>query len=173
MHLLHLLRHAKSLWKGDAEDHERPLSRRGRKAARLVGRHLAAAARAPDLILCSSAARTRQTLDLVLAELGARPRCAVEDELYLAGPEKLLGRIARLAEADRDVLLIGHNPGLHELAVALADPGTPQARAMVSGKFPTAAYVSLRVATGWAEIGRARHAVAAYVTPELLGAGEG
>ncbi|HMC64868.1 MAG TPA: histidine phosphatase family protein, partial [Gemmataceae bacterium] len=64
MHMLHLLRHAKSSWKGHVEDHERPLNRRGREAARRVGRQLPAATGALDLALCSSALRTRQTLDL-------------------------------------------------------------------------------------------------------------
>ncbi len=173
MHMLHLLRHAKSSWKGDAEDHERRLSRRGREASRLVGRHLAAAIGAPDLVLCSSAARTRETLDLVLAGFAPRPRCLVEDELYLANPKKLLGRLSRLAEDEGNVLLIGHNPGMHELAMMLAEPGTPQASALASGKFPTAARVSLRISTRWAEIGGARHPVVDYVTPESLAEGKG
>lgn len=172
MHMLHLLRHAKSSWKGDGEDRERPLNRRGREAARLVGKHLAAAIAAPDLVLSSSAARTRETLDLVLAGFTPRPRSAVEEELYLASGEKLLERLSRLAEEDAEVLLIGHNPGLHELAVTLAQPDARQARAMAAGKFPTAARVSLRIATRWAEIGQSRHAVVDYVTPESLAKGK-
>ena len=90
MHMLHLLRHAKSSWNDDVEDHERPLNRRGREAARLVGRHLPAAAGAIDLVLCSSAARTRETLDLALAGFAAPPRCLIEDELYLADRDELI-----------------------------------------------------------------------------------
>ena len=76
MHMLHLLRHAKSSWKEDVEDRERPLNRRGREAARRVGQHLPAAVGALDLVLCSSARRTRETMDLVLAELQGRSRAA-------------------------------------------------------------------------------------------------
>ena len=68
MHMLHLLRHAKSSWKEDVDDHERRLNRRGREAARRVGQQLPAALGALDLVLCSSARRTRETMELVIAE---------------------------------------------------------------------------------------------------------
>lgn len=173
MHMLHLLRHAKSSRKEAVEDHERSLNRRGREAARRVGKHLASAAGALDLVLCSSAVRTRETLDLVLGEFAARPRCLIEDELYLAGREKLMDRLRGLAEEDGSVLLVGHNPGLHELAIALAEPNTPPARALASGKFPTAARVSFRVATRWAALGDSRHHIIDYVTAESLPGGKG
>ena len=101
MHTLHLLRHAKSSWKEDVEDRERRLNRRGREAARRVGRHLPATVGALDLVLCSSAVRTRETMDLVLAEYRVRPRSMIEDELYAASPEKLMDRLRRLDEDDR------------------------------------------------------------------------
>jgi phosphohistidine phosphatase len=169
MHLLHLLRHAKSSWKEDVEDHQRPLNRRGRQAARLVGRHLPATAGAIDLVLCSSAARTRETLDLVLAEFAPRPRCLIEDALYLAAREELIERLQRLAESDINVLLIGHNPGLHELAVALAKPDS--SRSWTAGKFPTAARISFCVATPWSALGDARHRLVDYVTVGSLAGG--
>src|ERR1700740_2490981 len=87
MHMLHLLRHAKSSWKEDVSDRERRLSRRGRETARRVARHLPAAVGALDLVLCSGARRTRETLDLVLAEFAARPRCLLEVELYAVSRE--------------------------------------------------------------------------------------
>jgi phosphohistidine phosphatase len=172
MNMLHLLRHAKSSAKEDVEDHERPLSQRGRKAARRIGRNLSAKLGAIDLVLCSSARRTRETLDLVLDEFspGRRtlPRTLIEDELYLASREKLAGRLGRLDARDVNVLLIGHNPGLHELAVALADENSPAFRALSSGKFPTAAYASFRVPTAWSILGSTRHELIGYVTPESL-----
>jgi phosphohistidine phosphatase len=169
MHLLHLLRHAKSSWKEGVEDHQRPLNRRGREAARLVGRHLPATAGAIDLVLCSSAARTRETLDLVLAEFALRPRCLIEDALYLAAREELIERLQRLAESDVNVLLIGHNPGLHELAVALAK--SDNSRSWTGGKFPTAARISFCVATPWSALGDARHRLVDYVTVGSLAGG--
>lgn len=168
MKLLHLLRHAKSSAKEDVEDHERPLNRRGRAAARRVGEHLPAKLGAVDLVLCSSARRTRETLDLIIAEFSPRPRILIEDELYLASAGNLKKRLRRLAARDTNILLIGHNPGLHELAVALADKGSPDFRALSSGKFPTAACVSLRVPADWSALGSSRHEVVAYVTPASL-----
>jgi phosphohistidine phosphatase len=173
MHLLHLLRHAKSSWKEDVEDHERPLNRRGREAARLVGQHLPAAAGAIDLVLCSSAARTRETLDLALAGFAPRPRCLIEDGLYLADHNELIERLQQLAESEVNVLVIGHNPGLHELAMALTALDSPRARALTSGKFPTAARVSLCVATHWAALGGSRHRLVDYVSAASLAGGKG
>ena len=169
MHMLHLLRHAKSSWKEDAEDHERPLSRRGREAARRLGRQLPAAIGVLDLVLCSSARRACETLDPVLAGFTPRPHVLIERGLYLASREKLLERLRRLAEADGNVLLIGHNPALFELALALADPDAPPFRALAGGKFPTAACASFRVETRWESLGRPRPALVAYVTPASLG----
>jgi len=168
MNMLHLLRHAKSSTKQNVEDHERPLSRRGRKTARRVGQSLSGELGAVDLVLCSSARRTRETLDFVLDEFSPRPRTSIEDELYLASREKLAARLGRLDTSDVNVLLIGHNPGLHELALALADENSPAFPALASGKFPTAAYVSFRVPADWSVLGSSRHVVIGYVTPESL-----
>ena len=176
MNMLHLLRHAKSSAKEDVDDHQRPLSRRGRKTARRVGKNLSAKLGAIDLVLCSSARRTRETLDLVLDELSpaprSMPRTSIEDELYLASREKLAARLGRLDARDVNVLLIGHNPGLHELAVTLADENSPAFRALASGKFPTAAYVSFLVPADWSILGSSRHELIGYVTPESLADGD-
>jgi phosphohistidine phosphatase len=172
MKMLHLLRHAKSSAKEDVDDHERPLSRRGRAAARHVGEHLPAKLGAVDLVLCSDARRTRETLDVVIAEFSPRPRIMLEEELYLASAERLTKRLRRLAAHDTNVLLIGHNPGLHELAVALADKASPDFGALSSGKFPTAACVSFRVLADWSSLGSSRHELVAYVTPASLGSEE-
>jgi phosphohistidine phosphatase len=172
MHMLHLLRHAKSSWKDDVSDRERTLTRRGREAARRVGRHFPAAVGELDLVLCSSARRTRETLDLVLAEFAVRPRSLVEDELYTANQEGVMDRLRRLQEGYRNVLLIGHNPGLHELAVALADTRSPRFSALASGKFPTAARASLRIPEQWAVLGRSRYELIDYVTVDSLPEGE-
>ena len=164
MHRLHLLRHAKSSRDDAIEDRRRPLSRRGREAARSVGRTLPQTAGAIDLVLCSSAVRTRETLALALAGFAAPPRCLFEDELYLADRNRLILRLQRLCESNDNVLVIGHNPGLHELALALAEPGTPAAGALASGKFPTAARASFCVATRWSALGQGRHRLIGYET---------
>ena len=168
MHMLHLLRHAKSSWKEELEDHERPLNRRGREAARRVGQALPAAVGALDLVLCSSARRTRETLELIIAELAARPRIVLEDELYEASKDQLMDCLRRLAEETGNVLLIGHNPGLHELAMAIADTNTAAFRALSSGKFPTAARASFRVSEPWSGFGRLPYELVDYITAGSL-----
>lgn len=165
MHMLHLLRHAKAQAKSDQGDHARTLNRRGREAACRVGKYLPAAVGALDLALSSSAARTRETLELVLAELPARPRCLIEDELYLADCDRLIARLRRLDDAETNVLLVGHNPGLRELAIALTDPASPDAAALAADKFPTAARASFRIDATWSALDLSRHRLIDYVVP--------
>jgi phosphohistidine phosphatase len=164
---LHLIRHAKSSAK-EGDDHERTLSRRGRDSARLLGKYLPTLVGPIDFVLCSSALRTRETLDLVLAELSPKPRCAIADELYLASCEKLMHRLRRLDERDAHVVVIGHNPGLFDLAMALAQESSPNFRALASSKFPTSTCASFRVETDWSALGNARHEMTGYVTPDSL-----
>lgn len=172
MNMLHLLRHAKSSASEGIEDHDRPLSRRGRDAARRVGKHFSATIGAFDLVLCSSARRTRETLDLVVTEFSPRPHCRIEGGLYLAGRERLIERLRGLDDRDANVLLIGHNPGLHELALALADKDSPDFAELASGKFPTAAYASFNLSAGWSTLGHSRYQLIAYVTPKSASRGE-
>jgi len=168
MHMLHLLRHAKSERDQPVADKERQLSRRGRDAARRVGQTLPDAVGPLDLVLCSPSVRTRETAELVLAGYVAPPSIVYDDAIYLAGPGALLRRLRQLDEADGTVLVIGHNPGLHELAVALAAPASPRYTALAGGKFPTAARASFRVDGTWAKLDRGRHALTDYVTAKSL-----
>ena len=170
MHLLHLLRHAKSDRDEGVEDHERKLSRRGREASRRVGESLPAALGALDLVLCSTSLRTRQTAKLVLARFAPPPRVQFEDGLYLAGRTVLLRRLSQLDESVPAVMLIGHNPGLHELALALSSSDSPGYRELASGKFPTTARASFAIDGPWANLARSRHALTDYVTAKSLGA---
>ena len=169
MHRLHLLRHAKSDRDTDLEDRERPLSPRGREAAKRVGDSLPAALDGVDLVLCSTALRTRETAALALAGFPAPPRILFEDALYLAGAPALLRRLRHIDESDRAVLVIGHNPGLQELALTLAAPGSRLYRALADGKFPTAARASFAIDGAWADLGRGRHRLVDYATPKSLG----
>lgn len=170
MHRLHLIRHAKSAAYDGIDDRDRPLSRRGRDAARRVGESLPAALGPVDLVLCSTARRTRETAALVLSGFAAPPPIRFEDVLYLAGPATLMRRLRRLDETCGTVLLIGHNPGLHDLAVSLAATDSPRYRALAEGKFPTTARASFAVACSWTDLNQSRHALLDYVTPKSLGA---
>jgi|SRR5215469_6461240 len=169
MHQLHLLRHAKSSWDDDADDHQRPLNKRGREAARLIGESLPKAIGALDLVLCSSALRTRETAELALAGFRPKPRVLYEDTLYLATEEALIERLRELDESADAVMVIGHNPGLHELAVALAAPASAGFSTLANGKFPTGVRCRFVIATSWAEIDSTRHRLIDYVTVKSLG----
>ena len=119
-----------------------------------------------DLVLCSSARRTRETAELVLAGLEPLPRILYEDELYLASAKTLLRRLRRLDEAEGSVLAIGHNPGMHKLALALTAKNSPSRAALAAGKFPTGARASFAIDGSWASLGRQRHQLVDYVTPK-------
>ena len=169
MHQLHLLRHAKSSWDDDADDHQRPLNRRGCEAARLIGETLPKAIGELDLVLCSTALRARETAELALGGYRPAPAILYENGLYLATAEALLHRLQQLDEADGAVMVVGHNPGLHEFAAALADPGSSGFSTLANGKFPTGVRVRFTVATSWAELDTSRHRLVDYVTVKSLG----
>jgi hypothetical protein len=111
MHHLHLLRHAKSSYPEGVDDAERPLSRRGREAACRVAENLPEALGALDLVLCSTALRTRETAELVLAGFAVTPRIVYEDGLYLAGRAVLVRRLRGLDESAGAVMVIGTTLG--------------------------------------------------------------
>jgi phosphohistidine phosphatase len=171
MHRLHLLRHAKSGWDNDLEDAERPLSKRGRQAAQLIGETLPKAIGDVDLVLCSTALRTRETAELALSGFRPAPRVLFEENLYLATKEALIARLRQLGEACGAVLVVGHNPGLHELAAALAPSGSKTGREITDGKFPTGVRVSFAIEGSWADLGGAQTLVD-YVTVKSLGGEE-
>ena len=162
-----MLRHAKSSWKDPSlADHDRPLSGRGKRAGMAIARHLREQGIDPKLVLCSSARRARQTLELIEPALG-RQSVQVEDELYGASAAWLLERLRVVPERATTVMLIGHNPGLQELVVDLARRG-PQ-RHEVELKFPTAALATLALGgTHWAELDPGRAELVAFVRPRDL-----
>lgn len=166
MHSLYLLRHAKSSWDDPTlTDHERPLAPRGRRDAKLIAKHLRRAGGDPELVLCSSAVRTRETLELLRPAL-AGATVMVEEELYGASAEDLLARVRVVPDPVASVLLIGHNPGLHELALSLATAGDELERLEL--KFPTAALATLVLTTTWSRLAPAGATLEAYVVPKQL-----
>lgn len=169
MHILHLLRHAKTVVGEDMDDRDRPLTRGGRETARRIGESLPGALGTVDLVLCSSAVRTCQTFELIIARFSPHPPVVFEDGLYLASAASLLQRLRRLDEGRGAVLVIGHNPGLHELAMALASPESAQYGALAAGKFPTSARASFAIASAWSGLAQGRQPLLDYVTPKSLG----
>lgn len=166
-----LLRHAKSSWDDlTLDDFDRPLNKRGTKAATLIGAHLARHALIPDLVLCSPAVRTRATLTLVLAELpGEAPRVVFDPSLYLADTETLLERLRAVAPHKRTVLLVAHNPGIHALALELTGGGKREDLQALAMQFPTAALAHLSFeADNWRRIAPAGGALLEFVLPRRL-----
>lgn len=154
MKTLLLLRHAKSSWTDpQLNDFDRPLARRGRIAASAVGRYLAEAGLVPDLIICSAAQRTRETLALLLPSLPGEMRVEVETGLYEADPQDILDRVQRIADGVERVLVVGHNPGMEQLADELTASGDESARSRMAEKFPTAALAVITFdAKRWADV---------------------
>ena len=168
MKTLHLLRHAKSSWKDPSlDDHERPLAKRGRKTAKTIAVHLRHAKVMPDLVICSTAARARQTLDPI-AKAIKPPKVVFETGIYEVTERKLWKHLWNLPEGAECVLLIGHNPGLHNLALALADSASRKALPPRGGKFPTGALATFCFDGTWNELQPGGVAVAAFTTPKAM-----
>ncbi|EWY39963.1 phosphohistidine phosphatase [Skermanella stibiiresistens SB22] len=175
MKTLHLLRHAKSGWDDpDMPDHDRPLAPRGARAATLIGRHLLARGFHPDLILCSTAKRAGDTLDLVLSQLGGGVeelpfKISRERGLYLCGERALLHRLRQLPDDVTSVLLVAHNPDLQYLTRELAGTGDEADLRSVAGKFPTGALAELTFDIhGWSDIGPRTGTLLRLVLPKNL-----
>jgi phosphohistidine phosphatase len=168
-----LLRHAKSAWSDPRlDDHQRPLNGRGERAAKVMADHIARQAARPELILCSTAMRTRQTLAPVLKRLGPpAPPVSLEDGLYLASEQTLLGYLRAVPNDVSSVLLIAHNDGIGDLAKMLAGSGPPDALARLREKYPTGALATLRVPDRpWRDLAPGSAELVAFVLPrDLLG----
>ena len=174
MKILHLLRHAKSSWDDpDQDDHDRPLAPRGARAARLMGRHLRARGFRPASILCSTARRAVDTLGIVLSQLDEAapsvPPVLYERGLYLAGDRILLERLRRMDDAAGDVLLVGHNPDIQNLALALAGHGDREVLARIAAKYPTAGFATLTFdAAHWRDVAPGQGTLVEFVVPKNL-----
>ena len=170
-----LLRHAKSAWP-DVPDHERPLAGRGRKDAPVMGRWLRAAGHVPDRVLCSTARRARETWELAQPALGASPPVSFEDQVYGASAEQLLDLVQQAPRAAKTLLIVGHDPGIPELALMLAAaPGSgavPRSTVdRMTAKFPTAALAVLELTGSWDQLSPGAARLTGFVTPREASAG--
>jgi phosphohistidine phosphatase len=167
---IHLLRHAKSSWADSSlADHDRPLSRRGEDAGTRMAAWIVEHDPHPQLVLCSTAVRARRTLEIVLpsfAATGSQPDVVFEAGLYHAPAETLLERVRALAEDLDDVLLVGHNPGLQDLALLLSAPSPERER--IAAKLPTGALVTIELGAAWERADRGAGRIAALVLPREL-----
>jgi phosphohistidine phosphatase len=155
---LMLLRHAKSDWP-DVPDHDRPLAKRGKHDAPLVGRWLRDHGYLPEIVVCSDARRTRQTWKLVARELGGSPEVRFDPRAYAASELTLLYLARELPAACRSALLIGHNPDLSDLARSLVGPDGQGI------SFPTAAVAVLEFDGDWPGLAPGQARLLDFTTP--------
>jgi phosphohistidine phosphatase len=163
-----LFRHAKSEWPDDVADHDRPLAKRGRRDAPVVGRWIGASGYVPDAVVCSTAKRARQTWELAAEGLafaapGASPRVRYEKRVYEATVLGLLMLAREFDAAWRTAVIVGHNPGLAELTVGLVSPDSAAPQA-----FPTAAVAVLGLPGPWAEVAPGEARLLAFIVPAEL-----
>jgi phosphohistidine phosphatase len=172
-----LLRHAKSSWDdANLSDHARPLNNRGRRSAAAMRTAMHNLGISPDVVLVSSARRTLQTLE-ALEPWEETPLVEPMDALYLAPGTQLLEVLRGVAETARSVMVIGHNPGLHELAMGLVGEtelalSNGDIRRLAEG-FPTGALAEFTIAGSWASLapggGRLSRFLVPRDLPELAG----
>ena len=151
MRHIYLLRHAKTeLIGAEQSDFDRALTDRGVRDAAVMGAHIQALPHVPELILCSTATRTRQTLK----HMGLNLPTQLIDKLYLASAGEILGCIQDVDDAVKSVLVIGHNPGMHELAALLMrDAAKEEDIDQLSIKYPTCTMAGLQLdVPHWADI---------------------
>lgn len=190
MHQLILLRHAKAV-RGNAEgsDHDRELTPDGKRAAAAMGAAMRKLGLTPDVILVSSALRTQETLD-ALEPWEDRPNIETNSTLYMASFMQIRDLLRELPETVRSVLVIGHNPGIHELAQLLASArpyaarpaaaqpsaARPEARTdaapvafmRLEEEYPTASLVEFLIATPWHKLGPAGASLQRFIQPADL-----
>ncbi|MBR0552944.1 SixA phosphatase family protein [Stakelama marina] len=175
MKTLILLRHAKSGWDDPvARDFDRPLNPKGERAATTMGRHLRNLGLRFDQIVASPALRVSQTLDHFAEGYGRSSPTMTDRRVYLASCATLIDIVRELDDNLARVLIVGHNPGLEELALALSEIGKSEARAAIEEKFPTASVAELRFDVDhWADVAPATGHIETFVRPRDLDAALG
>jgi len=166
-----LLRHAKSSWdNSDLDDFDRPLNSRGLKAAPMVGKWIADQGLSPDLILCSGARRTRETLGLILPFMRGDQEIRVENEIYSAdGAVDLLDRLHSFGKGTPTIMIIGHNPAMQDLVLTLSGTGDTDDLQQVSTKFPTASLAEIEFkATDWSAVSAGSGVLKNLVLPRRI-----
>jgi phosphohistidine phosphatase len=166
-----LLRHAKTERAEPGQrDRDRKLIKRGRADAPTLGAYMAHHALIPDLALVSPAARAQETWDLVAGAFAKPPRQEADERIYNANPHKLL-QVAAEPRKAKKILMVGHNPSLHELALQLIASGDVEAREQLREKLPTSGLVVMDLPIDdWTELRPHSARLECFVTPRLIAA---
>ena len=173
MKTLTLLRHAKSGWDAPvARDFDRPLNARGHKAARAMGREMKRLGLGFDLILASPATRVTETLTELAQGYGGAVATDFDEHIYLASPETLIEIVRAADDANERLLIVGHNPGMEQLALLLALPSA--LRDAIAVKYPTGALAELRFeGPGWRDVAAGTGRLERFIRPRDLDPGLG
>jgi phosphohistidine phosphatase len=158
---LYLLRHAKSSWKdASLRDFDRSLKGRGRDAAKQIGKRLASEKPQPVLVVCSPAARTRETAEIVLKHAGLKVDVNFVQRIYEASLRDLLQVVAEIPDGKEAVMMIGHNPGFEELVAYLSGEHR---------RMPTCALAKIRLDVArWKDIKAGEGTLASFITKKEL-----
>lgn len=159
-----LVRHAKAGYPEGAADHDRPLTSRGERDAQALGGRLREGA-GPDLVLCSTATRARETWDRIERAWGRPATVRYEPSAYLASARVLLGLVRGADSEVTGLVVVGHNPGLHELARDLASSGDAPGRALLGERFSTSTAAVLAVDGPWDGVGSGTAELLRLLTP--------
>ncbi|MCV9966142.1 histidine phosphatase family protein [Pararhizobium sp. BT-229] len=165
-----LLRHAKSAWPEGVADEERPLAERGRKSAPAIGAYMAHKKLIPDLALVSPARRAQETWELVRKGLSKKIKERDAPEIYEVAAGRILEVIRTVKPGIRTLMMVGHNPGMEDLASLLVKDGDADATGRMKEKFPTASLAIIDFdIEGWDEVAAGTGYLERFVTPRSLG----
>ena len=168
MHQLLLLRHAKSSWDDPKlPDRDRPLNKRGRRSIAAMRHAMQQLGLAPDLILVSTARRTQETL-ATLEPWDETPLVEPLESLYLASTQQLLSVLRQTNETVRSAMLIGHNPGMHDLAMLLTGARESEQSRRLKEQFPTGALAEFAIGGTWASLDAGGGQLVRFLTPRDL-----
>ena len=173
MKILTLMRHAKSGWDAPVvRDFDRPLNARGRRAARAIGREMRRLGLGFDLILASPAARVTETLTELAQGFGNAVETHLDEDIYLATVETLLALVHAVDDSEERLLIVGHNPGMEQLALLLSRGGA--LRDEIALKYPTGALAEIGFDVAhWRDVAPGGGRLARFIRPRELGEGLG
>lgn len=170
MKRLLLLRHSKAVPGSGRDDFERGLTSGGQDDARHIGKLIAERGLVPDLVVYSSARRTRETAELVAADWPHKVKSIAENGLYEATRQLILMLLRSLPEHARSAMIVGHNPGIAEIANQLTGSGDEDDRVRMASKYPTSGLAVLEFSDdGWAGIQPRAGRLLRFVAPVDLG----
>lgn len=166
---LYILRHAKAETGAPSQDdHQRFLNERGIEACEIMGKFMVRQHIEPDRVICSTAERTSETWARIAEHFKSPPPLEYSEKLYLASGNEILGVIAQTPEEVTRLLVVGHNPGLHQLALKLGRDGSEKLLDTLTLKFPTCSLATIELDAAWRDAARARGELKGFVTPRML-----